>query len=337
MANIFLDGMEDGSLTSFTSYTSGYEASTSKKRTGAYSLFSPRAEGGYASIIFPAAKTELFGRFGFYPTTATGDDYGGIWRFYDASLNIMATIAYDKTNAKFLFYRGSTSQLFCESATNSAPLDSWTCVEFRLKVDNSSGVAQLKINTTATSEYTGDTQEGATAEMASIRLGAPSSGWIPQKYFDDIVINDATGSFNNSWPGAGGIRVMVLSGAGSNTDLTPSTGSNYACLDEIPASDTDYVSGSTADNYDLYTLDTSNIPASCTVNAVKWSARAKVSEDAANITPVIRSESTTEQQSDISLSTSYVVKSLIMDADPIDDAAWDRDKIVALEIGVAVG
>jgi len=70
---------------------------------------------------------------------------------------------------------------------------------------------------------------------------------------------------------------------------------------------------------------------------VKWIARARVTEDAANITPVIRSESTTEQQSDIALSTSFTVKELIMETDPIDDAAWTKTKIDALEIGAAVG
>ena len=143
---------------------------------------------------------------------------------------------------------------------------------------------------------------------------------------------------NNSWVGQGGIRPLLVNADGDHTGLTPSTGSdNYALVDEVPASDTDYVSGSTKDVYDLYTVDTSGMPASYTVSAVKWIARARVTEDAANITPVIRSESTTEQQSDIALSTSFTVKELIMETDPIDDAAWTKTKIDALEIGAAVG
>ena len=119
--------------------------------------------------------------------------------------------------------------------------------------------------------------------------------------------------------------------------MTPSAGLNWDCVKEVPASDADYVSDSVVDHYDLYTLSHSAMPTAGVIRAVKWLARAKLDAGGANITPVVRSEGTTEQQGDIALGSSYVVKALIMEIDPIDNAAWTVAKIAALEVGAAVG
>jgi len=253
-------------------------------------------------------------------------------------------IAVDRVARFVNVIRGST---LIATGTIPIPLNAWSVIEGYINIaENPDGVVTIKVNGVTDISFTGDAANNATLSAALFSIGNPSAAGFgatdvcsyQQAYFDDIAINDTTGSVNNSWIGQGGIRPLLVNADGTNTGLTPSTGTdNYALVDEVPASDTDYVSGSTKDVYDLYTVDTSGMPASYTVSAVKWIARARVTEDAANITPVIRSESTTEQQSDIALSTSFTVKELIMETDPIDDAAWTKTKIDALEIGAAVG
>ena len=144
---------------------------------------------------------------------------------------------------------------------------------------------------------------------------------------------------NNSWIGQGGVYLCPINGAGTVTGMTPSEGSNYACVDEVPASDTDYVSSADVADIDLYTIDTSGLPTPIRVDAVKLGYRAKVDAGGANLVPVLRSESTTEEQTDdaLAMSTSYTVQCVNYDVDPIDDAAWDTTKLAALEVGQRKG
>jgi len=336
MARIFMAGFEDGSIFPFVKNAGSIAASTTQKRTGAYSVYRGHEDPNcYAIASLVTTYTEVYFRYGLY---LVGDvNHVPTLMFIDSTAAILACVVWNYKANLLEFHRGtSTDTILGSTALGSIVPGNWYCVEGHLKIDNASGVADLKVNGTQLITYAGDTQVSGTANIAGIRIYGDS--WGGQVYMDDIAINDTTGSVNNSWIGQGGIRPLLVNADGDHTGLTPSTGTdNYALVDEVPASDTDYVSGSTKDVYDLYTVDTSGMPASYTVSAVKWIARARVTEDAANITPVIRSESTTEQQSDIALSTSFTVKELIMETDPIDDAAWTKTKIDALEIGAAVG
>jgi len=334
MARIFQTGFESGAVNA--SVSSGCSASTAQKRTGSYSLRQPNRD-DYATFSLGSSFSEVYGRIGFYRTTLTPDVEGTIFGLLNSDGTVIAEVSY-KYNTGLVYAKRNSTNL----TVSAVPLVSgWNCLEIYLSIADSGGRFVVKNNGVTIIDYTGDTKESSYSNVGLLRVGkgVASGGFDnPEHYFDDIAVNDTTGSVNNSWIGQGGIRPLLVNADGDHTGLTPSTGSdNYALVDEVPASDTDYVSGSTKDVYDLYTVDTSGMPASYTVSAVKWIARARVTEDAANITPVIRSESTTEQQSDIALSTSFTVKELIMETDPIDDAAWTKTKIDALEIGAAVG
>ena len=75
-------------------------------------------------------------------------------------------------------------------------------------------------------------------------------------YFEDFYVCDDVGSIANSLLGDCRVELQLPDGAGNSTDWTPSTGSNYQCVDETaPNSDTDYVSNRTAGDHDSYTFD----------------------------------------------------------------------------------
>ncbi len=77
--------------------------------------------------------------------------------------------------------------------------------------------------------------------------------------FDDIICNDSTTSFDNSMPNPlSKFQLLKPNGAGDNSQWTPSVGSNWQCVDEIPYDDPaggDYVSTNTAGNIDDYNLE----------------------------------------------------------------------------------
>jgi hypothetical protein len=346
MARIFMTGFEDGSLGAFSSVGAQTIVSTAQKRTGAYSMLlgTPGADSQFGEATLAANVTELYVRFGLYLTGTVVLDmtYPPLIQFKDylgANQILVGLIA-----ASLLPMLSSTSPTMNNIAigTIPIPLNSWCCVEVYIKIaDAPNGRVMIKIDGAISLDFTGDTLNANVAGIRLVHFGRVYHNYWNgvTGYVDDISINDTTGAVNTGWIGQGGIRLAFVNGnsAAHAPDMTPSAGANWQCVDEIPASDADYVSDATVDAYDLYTLDTSSMPAAGSVSAVKWISRAKLDTGGANITPVIRSGGTTQQQTDIALSTNYAVKSLIMDVDPIDSAAWTIAKINALEIGAAVG
>lgn len=76
------------------------------------------------------------------------------------------------------------------------------------------------------------------------------------------------------FPGSGYIVNLMPNGAGVVTQLTPSAGANWQCVDEIPPATGDYVSGTVDQLYDLYA--TGSLPASAVyVNVVQMWAYAQ--------------------------------------------------------------
>ena len=183
--------------------------------------------------------------------------------------------------------------------------------------------------------YTGDTRNGGTvAGIDTVRLGGL---YGPNALFDDVYICDGTGSapYNTF---LGEIRVHSLSptAAGSSTQWTPDTGSNYARVNEVPYSAANYVQSGTSGQRDTYTM--ADLPVSPeTVLAVQNNIVAKRTDAAAiSIKPVIKSGATLSYGSSTSLTTYDSTLSDIRVADPNTSTAWTASGVNALEGGFEV-
>jgi hypothetical protein len=149
-------------------------------------------------------------------------------------------------------------------------------------------------------------------------------------YFDDWTIT------SGGMPGRGGIELLTPNGAGASTDLTPSAGSNYACVDEVPSDgDTTYVSGETVGDHDSYAL--SDLTLEGTVRAVQWNCRAKLLEEGSGyIKRVLRSGGADYVSDVIGVDTTYKWVYEAISSDPATSAAWTRNAVDALEAGVMI-
>ena len=86
---------------------------------------------------------------------------------------------------------------------------------------------------------------------------------------DDLAINDTSGSFQTSWPGAEHVIALRPNGNGDNSDWGGSDGNstdNYLLVNEVPPSSTEYVEDNTANQIDDYELEAT--PAAMESNAV---------------------------------------------------------------------
>jgi len=102
-------------------------------------------------------------------------------------------------------------------------------------------------------------------------------------YIDDIAINDNSGTFQNSYPGPGSIRHMLVDGLGDTTTIynqTPSSGSYYDKLDETsPDDSTTYLSTSTNNigEFNLQSPSSAGIPGASQINLLQVGIRWYVS------------------------------------------------------------
>jgi hypothetical protein len=126
--------------------------------------------------------------------------------------------------------------------------------------------------------------------------------------------------------------------AGSLTELTPSSGSNYAAVDDTGSgdSDTTYVKLEDTTHYhiDLYNFQTPTQTG--IINSVKVYSRCKVAQhDAGYANEVLYLGSTLYQGSDVhTLTESYVLYSNTWAKNPATSNNWEWSELTNLQFGV---
>lgn len=267
----------------------------------------------------------------------------GLWAQYgvaDANGVIHLTLAYSLTG-KLRVYRGdlSTGTLLCTSA-HSINLQQWTTIGLGYTIDDTAGSITLVFYDSATptvETFTGlDTRNGGLASVGAVCLpgqrisSSGSASWI-----DGLYVCDNTGSAPyNTFLGDFRITSQVPAGAGATTQWTPSTGANWATLDENPHNgDTDYVEDSTSGHRDLYTLSTF-VSTATTIFAVKHILTGRYVTTAASINPVLRHAGTVSVGSTIVLDNTYneKVRDLML-LNPVTSAAWTISDMNNLQVG----
>lgn len=331
MARIFMTGFEAGSVGVFTS-NNGATISNGTVRTGAYSLDLTGSSDSAQQIIDPA--TELFFRIGIY---ITGFSYEAAYlQLFDADGAVCLTFTINSTTRALEVRRGSYNGLILASGGNAVLTNVWHCIEVHVKIADSDGIAQIKLDGVQLVDFIGDTKTGSNDKIGVFRLGGAGYYRNAMGYYDDIAINDTSGTKNNSWIGRGGIYGLKPNAAGQYTQFTPSAGDNYAAVDEVPPNDdTDYVESDTVGYKDSYAL--ADLPvATGQVDAVQWLARAKLdAAGAGNFKRLLRHDSTDYNGENLTVDTSYVYHQEILENAP-DDTEWTVAKVNALEIGMEI-
>lgn len=335
MARIFMTGFEAGNIGVVNDCVGSVD--TAIKRTGEYS-FKLDHHSEYGRAHLDGSPDEIYVRFAVYPDGISYYTYNYICKFFDAAPTEQISLCRNAVNHVLVLYRGRGATLLARGST-TINFGTWYCIEVYLKVSNAAGVCQVKVNGVLDINFSGDTQQTANAECSYFQWGrgiGGASGSEMLAHFDDIAINDTTGTKNNSWIGRGGIYGLKPSGAGTYAQFTPSTGANYECVDEVPPNDdTDYVESDTVGYKDSYAL--ADLPvATGQVDAVQWLARAKLdAAGAGNFKRLLRHDSTDYNGENLTVDTSYVYHQEILENAP-DDTEWTVAKVNALEIGMEI-
>lgn len=193
--------------------------------------------------------------------------------------------------------RGTQSGTVLGTTASVLTANAWHFIEAKATLSDSVGAVTVRVDgvavLTLTNVDTKNAGTNTTFDSVSISFAATANS-----QHDDVYIMDTTGSAPyNDFLGDCKIETLVPTGNGASSQLVGSDGNstdNYALVDEIPASISDYVQSATVGNKDTYQFQ-DLATASGTVLAVQVNAAATKSDvGAASFELVIRSSGGTE-------------------------------------------
>lgn len=327
MGRIFIDGFESGDLKLYDTINS-VTIATAKKMTGSYALrsngcfqFAVKALGAtYSTIYFRFA-------FNFENIYVVGNSLMSFYRSGTAQAAIGLT-----SDRKLQVLRGNGFGTQLARYDIPCGTNMWHDIQGKLVVHDTNGIFQVKLNNILVIDYIGDTQNVAGDDLIdAVYIGqdSGSSNGISNLYIDDIALDDA------SWPGTTYIQAIKPNGAGNSTEWTPSAGSNYGCVDEVPPSESDYVATNTIDHLDLYTLsDLAGTIGQVKCVQVQALAKADGVPTPQNLQLSLRASNTNYFSSNKALPSVSKQLSHIWETNPATSAVWTESAVNGLEIGV---
>lgn len=329
MALLFMDGFDTADYATKWIYPGGNLASSTTTRfgTGRSIAFGGASTSGTLQKSFTAVSQIFAG----IAVSSTSYGNGHFLRLFGDS-GATQHLGLQFVNATTLgLFRGST-QIATATVPNMAG-GAWLYVEIMGTLSDTVGTCKVRVDGTEVINFSGDTKNaGTNSTIDAVILGS----WTGHTVDDFYICDSSGGAPYNTF--LGDVRVVTLSptAAGSSTQLTPDTGSNYARVNEIPYSASNYVSGSTPGLRDTYTIG--DLPAGvATVHAVQHNIIAKrTSTGAIAVKPAIKSGASVYYGTTTSMTTSDVTISDLRITDPNTAAAWTVSGVNALESGLEI-
>lgn len=360
MARLWQCGFEQNSTKEWDNYSAGTSIVTSPVNGGTYAAeftgFSSGVAKSFDERYLYSGSGPYWCRFYFryhaLPSIAVA-----IFEYCYASA-ARPKIKFSSSGTLQIINPNGGTQVGSDSPALSA--DTWYCVEVKANYSGSSGTYEItgRLNgvvfATSTTLSLGNGPLGGIIIGGNLDLEANTAGdW----FFDDIALNDGTGSYQNSWPGPGQIVHVHPNGAGDNNAFAAGAGgtagatNNYTRVKEVSPDDaTSYNSDATSGGIDDFAVGSSGIASGSTINVVGVGVRyagASASSDAAfELRCKKTSGGTVSSSAAITpASTSYFTNGpqsgtgecypLVLYNDP-DGAAWTPTTLGTMQIGYEI-
>jgi hypothetical protein len=333
MAVLFMDGFDAGDYNLKNNFLQGAPSSSTLNRFGVGRSLQLNGAGvttGVMKKLIPASST-IFAGFAFYVSAPRSED---ILSFYSDTGTVSHVTLSTNVDQSFSVKRGGTVVASSPALTFSA--NTWLCIEIKVTVDDVSGVIEVKQSGQTVISFSGDTRNGGTS--ANIDAFAMIfSGLTYHLWFDDLYVLNSTGSAPyNTYLGDVRVHTSSPTAAGNSTQFTPSTGANYAAVDELPYSATDYVSAVPSGTKDTYQMaDLTVTPAN--IFGIQTNLIAKKTDaGAASIRPIVRTGATDYAGTSAVVLSGDKTFSEVRELNPNTSAAWTAAGINGLELGMEV-
>ena len=357
MTRLFTTGYETGDVaeagtsTVAAVHTMTVVSATPTPRAGSYCLKIGSAGTGFngsssKAFAFASTKTDMWLRVAFFAHGLGSSNECTFVVWNDNLGGAQCSLGFWPADGLLRVHRGGTTvTTVIGTASSAMTQDAWHVIEMRYQITSATvGTVEVWLDNVRVINFAGDNSATANVNVLSVQLGAlftASSSTSPGIYlaFDDIAINDTSGSVNNARAGDGRVVLLVPNGAGSSTQFVrggTDTGANYSQVNEIPPSLLQYVSSATVGNRDLYTLADLAVAVS-SINVVEVISLAQNSDaGGGSLAPTVKSGSTTSEASAVSLAASAGYINGRWETDPATGAAWTAAAVNALEAGATV-
>ena len=239
-----------------------------------------------------------------------------------------------RTNNILQIYRGGT--LLASSASEVFnPLNAFVHLQVWFKPLNTGGRFVVKVNDAIVIDFTGDTTDSQ-EYCDGIKFHALHNTGTTITYWDDVCINDSSGTTNNSYPGLARLQPVRVVGAGTTTQLSRGgidLGANYRQVRE--SGEETFLQGS-LDQLDLYTVDVPDLPAGAAIQNVITTVAGKSTSGSGLVASLVRGATTTGTGSDKTLTSVGMSIQEAWPLNPDDSAAWAEADLANLQIGIKV-
>lgn len=208
----------------------------------------------------------------------------------------------------------------------------WQHIGIDFKVDASAGWCNVYVDGVLAMEYSGNTGSVSATALSFGKL--ESFSHTSDFYHDDMYIDDTTGEAAPAAPPVLRFYPLFPDGTGTYSQWTGSDGDstdNYALVDEVPSSSTDYILSATADQIDSYTTSTISLFTGQRINAVIPTAEIRKIGATAKIALGTRLGSTDSVGSDKDLYSSNAPISERQTTKP-GGGAWTQSDLDSVEI-----
>ncbi len=239
-ARLWSTGFEIGSTANggeFDTVVGAISYDTTTKRSGAQSL---RCNGNDENVrhrFIADTSAQLY--FRFYLNAATLPSSGNkvlMFTIWDGGVGNRLRLGDD---GKLYLYDWNDVTLLGTSTT-ALSTGTWYRIEVSHVISVGNFTMTVRINGT---EEINVTAADVTGGVGAFILGIVGNANTADLYFDDVAVNDTSGTSQTSWPGAGSIAHMNPSAAGDNamgarggTD----TGSDHGQVNQVPFNDASY-------------------------------------------------------------------------------------------------
>lgn len=317
-------------ITTTTAISSGsarYAAGTGETSQGL--LFNGAGNKIWADIALGTNLATVITGFA-YKGTLPGSGYQAVVSFADAG-TYQVTLVID-ANGQFSFMKGVgfantlNGTILAGPSTLAISTNIWNYIEVTLTTNNSTGVAEVRLNGAVALTFSGNTRQSANNYSNAVYFGDNGVG---QSIYDDWYILDTTGSSPlNTYLGDIRIRTYMPSAdsaTGGLNQFTPtpsqSAGSHYLNVNEVPADgNTSYNADATATQRESYRTHGFN---GATINFVNnWAKFEKDDATSRSVAIVARNGTTDVVGSTISSPSSYAYSNQVVTTDPNTSAAW---------------
>jgi len=211
-------------------------------------------------------------------------------------------------------------------------------IECYVKPRNSGGEFTVKLDGTQILTYSGNTTANAES-CDGFRLYPGHATGNNMTWWDDIAVNDNSGSVNNSWIGRINLWPLYARGTGDVTQLSRGgldLGANYAQVRDPDPTGQTFVQGDNG-NYDLYLVDTLDLPAGATINNIIVQVVGKSTSGLGYVAPMIKADDIEAQGDDKLLTSGFLsVRQQAWAINPKTSTAWTESDLSTLQIGVKI-